>query len=168
MGQPHRRIALPLLVGAIAAVVLGWAAAKLNVAGYAPVGLLPLTIGVMLGMVLTRAASIASADAIYRKFLVVAAIGCALLAVLAEHTWLYLDFCRQWRDARAEQANVAMFRPETPWSPAEYLHHEAMPGRVALWCIDAMLVIGATVAAMMMMMGRRTAAGSASPATRPT
>jgi hypothetical protein len=96
MGEPYRRVVLPLLVGAIAVVFLGWIAAKLNFAGFAPFGLLPLANGAMLGLVLVRAAWTASAGAASRKFLIASAIGFALLAVLVEHTWIYLDFCRQW------------------------------------------------------------------------
>jgi hypothetical protein len=68
----------------------------------------------------------------------------ALLAVFAEHTWLYRDFRRQWQAERAANAQVAMFRPAEPWSSAEYFQHEASPTRTALWCLDAALLTAGT------------------------
>src|SRR5262249_36095664 len=73
--------------------------------------------------------------------LLVAAGLVAILTVLSEHAWLYRDFCRQWREARANQPQVAMFRPEEPWSPAEYFRGEATPGRLVLWSVDAVVLV---------------------------
>jgi hypothetical protein len=131
------------LRGVLAAVVAGWIAARLNVAGIAPVGLLPLVIGVAVGSSvfwLSMTCGISS-----RARLLVAAGLFGFLTVLAEHAWLYRDFCRQWREARASQPQVAMFRPEVPWSPAEYFEQEATPRRLALWCIDAVVLVSSTV-----------------------
>jgi hypothetical protein len=112
----------------VPAIFLGWLAAKLNSAGVAPVGLLPLAIGIMLGAMVAWLTAAAGNNRPTR--LILATIVLAILAVLAEHAWLYHDFCRQWREARANQAQIAMFRSESPWSPAEYIAHEATPSRV--------------------------------------
>lgn len=132
------------LAGAFVAVAVGWIAARLNVAGISPVGLLPMAIGVSVGSAvfwLSMKCGISSGAR-----LLVAAGLFAFLTVLAEHAWLYRDFCRQWREARASQPQVAMFRPEAPWSPAEYFKQEATSKRLALWCIDAfVLVLSAVV-----------------------
>jgi hypothetical protein len=136
-------ISRSVLGGIVAAAALGLIAAKLNVAGFAPVGLLPLAVGIALGAVVSW---LAGGGVICRKRLVFATILLAILTVFAEHAWLYRDFCRQWREARASQAQVAMFRSEMPWSPREYFASEATPGRVALWCVDAALIVAAAVA----------------------
>jgi hypothetical protein len=69
----------------------------------------------------------------------------ALVTTLAEHAWLYLDFRRQWQEVRAKSPEVALFRPEAPWSPAEYFARELSAGRAPLWALDAVLVIAAAV-----------------------
>jgi hypothetical protein len=161
--SPFAALSLFVLGGIVAAVALGWVVAKLNVAGFAPVGLLPLAVGIALGSATGRLAS--ATGLINRKRLILATLSFAILAVLAEHAWLYRDFCRQWGEARASQAKVAMFRPETPWSPAEYFAHEASPARVALWCVDGVLVVAGAVGAVIVL--SRVIQRSASQATRP-
>jgi hypothetical protein len=76
-----------------------------------------------------------------RTRLVLGTVALALVTVLAEHAWLYRDFRRQWHEARSRSAEVALFRPEAPWSPAEYFAREASAGRIALWVVDATLII---------------------------
>jgi hypothetical protein len=131
------------LVGALVAVMIGWCAAQMQLASLSPVVLLPLAAGFALGVVLTGLAAITRLTA--RRQLLIGAALLSILAVLAEHAWLYHDFRRQWQEARGKSPQVAMFRPETPWSPAEYLAREASPSRMALWCVDAALVTVATV-----------------------
>jgi hypothetical protein len=152
------------LVGVAAAVALGWIAARFNVAGFAPVALLPIAIGIVLGIVVVRL-GIASGVAC-RKRLILAAIAVAILAVLAEHAWLYRDFCRQWREARAREPQIALHRPDSPWSPVEYVTREATPGRIAFWCADAALVVAGAVGSVVQL--QRKTERSASPAARPT
>jgi hypothetical protein len=142
--SPPLLVCLSFVCGGIVAVALGWIVAKLNVAGFAPVGLLPLVFGVALG---AAAASLApAAGTIQPKGLILTTVVLAILAVLSEHAWLYRDFCRQWREARSSEAKIAMFRPELPWSPAEYFAREATPSRIALWCVDAVLIVAGAVA----------------------
>jgi hypothetical protein len=146
----HFSLSPPLLVslsticgGAAAAVTLGWVAAKLNVSGFAPVGLLPLGIGIALG---ASVCGLVGRGGVPRwSRLVIGTTAFGILAALAEHAWLYRDFCRQWREARAGQTQLAMFRPETPWSATEYFAREATPGHVALWCADAAILVAAAV-----------------------
>jgi hypothetical protein len=118
-------------------------AAILNLAGYSPVGLLPVGIGITLGSILTGLA--AATGVTCRKLLIGAAI-LAIVAVLAEHAWLYRDFRRQWHESRAKSPQLAMFRPEKPWSPREYFSHEATPQQLMLWSFDAALITAASVA----------------------
>jgi len=131
------------LAGAIAAISVAWLAAKLNIAGVAPIGILSLAVGALLGAVLGGIATLTHVTC--RKQLVVGAIVLSILAVLSEHAWLYRDFRRQWHEARAANAHVAMFRPVEPWSPDEYLGRELSSGRGVYWCMDAMLVVSAAV-----------------------
>ena len=96
-----------------------------TLSGWAPVGLLSLAVGdwarilrVQVGGELRCLA--AGSDSLSASLLF------ALVTVFVEHAWLYRDFRRQWHEARASNPQVAMFRPEQPWSPAEYLRHEAI------------------------------------------
>ena len=66
-----------------------------------------------------------------RRSLILGTILLAILTVLAEHTWLYLDFRRQWQEAREKSPQVAIFRPESPWSLQEFFAIEATPQRTA-------------------------------------
>jgi hypothetical protein len=153
---PGRRLgasAAFALGGLVAAVVVGWIAARLNVAGFAPVALLPMAIGVALGGAVVSLSTQCGMPGGARLF--VAAGLVAILTVVAEHAWLYRDFCRQWREARASQAQVAMFRAEQPWSPGEYIREEATPGRVALWCVDAAVLVLSTVVTVLVWRRRR-------------
>jgi hypothetical protein len=131
------------LGGAVAAVGIGWAAARLHLLGFAPIGIVSLGVGATLGGAL---ASIAASQLAGQKRLVVGTIVLSVLAVLAEHAWLYVDFRRQWHMARANSAEVAMFRAEAPWPPGEYFARELTPQRCALWTLDAVLIIAAAVA----------------------
>jgi len=130
--------------GVVVAVVLGWIAAAFHAAGRAPIGILPLGVGLALGAILSGIAAILRVAG--RSRLIAGAAILALVAVLAEHAWLYQDFHRQWQEARASSAEVAMFRPEAPWSLAEYFSREASPARTALWALDATLITAAAVA----------------------
>jgi len=131
------------LGGIAAGAAIGWAAAHCHLSGWAPLGLLSLGVGGLLGLVIAKLADLAGVGC--WKRLVIGTMLFALVTVLAEHTWLYRDFRRQWRDARAREPQVALFRPEEPWSPAEYMRHEWSPGRLALWCVDATLIVAAAV-----------------------
>lgn len=89
--------------------------------------------------------------------LVIGTLVMACVTVLVEHAWLYREFCRQWQTARSNSAQVAMFRPESPWSPTEYFSREATAGRVVYWLLDATL-ISVAAAATAIVMRRRVAA----------
>ena len=131
------------LSGIGAGAAIGWAAARCHLGGWAPVGLLSLGVGGLLGLVIAKlAARIGESN---RKNLVIGTVLFALVAVLAEHAWLYRDFRRQWVDARAREPQVALFRPEEPWSPAQYIRHEWSPGRLVLWSVDATLIVAGAV-----------------------
>jgi hypothetical protein len=128
--------------GAAAAIVIAWLASLIHASGHAPVGLISLAVGVALGVVLTKIATALRVAGTRR--LVVGTVLLAILTVVAEHTWLYLDFRRQWRESR-EKPQVAVFRPETPWSLSEFFRNEATPERATVWCIDAALIVAAAV-----------------------
>ncbi|HEX3602170.1 MAG TPA: hypothetical protein VHU84_18600 [Lacipirellulaceae bacterium] len=135
-----------LFTGALAAIGLAWLVAQIHLSGHAPVGLVSLGAGVLLGFVVSRLAANLGVGCRWRL-----TIGTALLAilfVLAEHGWLYRDFRRQWQEARTTSATVALLRPETPPSPAEYFAHEWNPG---LWISDAVIIVGATLAVVLVL-----------------
>jgi hypothetical protein len=117
----------------------------LNLGRYAPVGILPLAVGASLGAILGGLGAWIRIAGPTR--LVIGAVLLALVAVMTEHAWLYRDFRRQWHAARAASPHVAMFRPETPWSPHRYAAEEFSQGRAVLWMVDASLVMAAAVGA---------------------
>jgi hypothetical protein len=129
--------------GTIAAIVIAWLAALVHASGHAPIGLISLAVGVALGAILTKIAAVQRVAV--AKRLIIGTILLAILAVTAEHTWLYLDFRRQWHEAREKSPQMAMFRPESPWSPREYFAIEATPEHAALWCVDALVILAGAV-----------------------
>ena len=134
------------LAGVAVAAAVGWLAATCHLRGFAPVGLISLVVGVVLGACLSGLAAMLRVAGARQTIL-----GTLLLAtvtVLTQHAWLYRDFRRQWAEARATQPQIALFRPEEPWSPREYLAREATPGRIALWGLDTALIIAAAAGAM--------------------
>lgn len=145
--------------GVLLAAAVGWLAAVCHLAGWSPVGLVSLSVGVGLGLGAAKLAAMFGVAS--RKRLIAGAILFALVAIFAEHAWLYQDFRRQWRETRDANPKVALFRPESPWSPAEYVRHEATGPRVALWCVDAVFIVGGTVGTLMLR--RRTGAGGTNP-----
>src|SRR4051812_23378762 len=98
----------------VAAIVIAWLAALVHASGHAPIGLVPLAVGSALGATLTAIAAVQRIGD--RKPLIIGTLLKAIVALLAEHTWLYLDFRRQWHEAREKSPQVAVFRPESPWS----------------------------------------------------
>jgi hypothetical protein len=144
------------ITSAGAALAVAWLAAMLHLSGYAPVGLISLGVGAALGAALTAIAATGhrpkGGRVTGRTPSRLTTVIFAIVTVLAQHAWLYLYFRRQWHEARANSAHIAMFRPESPWSPTEYLTRElttqqANPGYIiALWAIDAALIVAAAVA----------------------
>jgi hypothetical protein len=129
--------------GILAAIAIGWIAAQLNVAGIAPLGVLSFCVGALLGIALGAIA--ASQRLAARWPIAMGTIVLAFVTILAEHAWLYREFRRQWYDARAKSAEIALFRAEQPWSPGEYFGRELSAGRSALWALDAVLIIAAAL-----------------------
>jgi hypothetical protein len=135
--------------GIAAAGTVGWLASFFHASGRAPVGLISLVVGSSLGFTLTGLA--AGLEIAGTRRLLIGTVVFAILTILAEHTWLYLDFRRQWRESRARNPQVAMFRPEEPLSPSEYFAHEWSPHTAALWTLDAALITGSAVATMFLL-----------------
>jgi hypothetical protein len=144
--------------GLVVAVAIAWLAAVLHISGHAPIGLFSVGVGVVLGAMLSAIAASGhrpKGGRLAGRRLLIGTIFLALFTVLAEHAWLYHDFRRQWHEARATSAEVAMFRSEAPWSPSEYFRRELTPQRAALWCLDAALIITAAVAIMLILERKR-------------
>ncbi len=146
------------VAGAVAAVTVGYVAAAVNGAGWAPVGLASLGVGVVLGLALAALAAVTRTYG--RRQLVVGAAVLALTTVVATHIWLYRGFCDNWHAVRDQSPQLAMFRPETPWTPSEYLAHELSAGRATLWAVDAVLVVAAAVGTVAVWRRHAMAAGA--------
>jgi hypothetical protein len=154
------------VAGATAAIAIAWLAALLQLADYAPLGLLPLAIGLAIGAFLGAIA--ATQRVAGRHRLIVGTVLLSLLTVFAEHAWLYRDFRRQWQEARSASPETAMFRPEEPWSPREYFERELTPQRAALWCLDAALITAAAAGTVWALDRHRCRFGLPADANRPT
>jgi hypothetical protein len=129
--------------GFVVAAATGWVVTQFHSAGFAPFGLISVGAGLALGAVLgALATTLRVAD---RSQLVIGTMIFAVVTAFAQHAWLYLDFRRQWHEARAASPEVALFRPEAPWSPAEYVARELTPGRAALWALDGALIVAAAL-----------------------
>jgi hypothetical protein len=135
--------------GAIAAIVIAWLAALVHATGHAPLGLVSLAVGIILGATLSAIA--ASQRLAGARRLIIGTLLLAIITVLAEHTWLYLDFRRQWHEAREKSPQVAIFRPESPWSPREFFTNEATAKHAALWCVDAVLITTSAVSTVIVL-----------------
>lgn len=132
------------VAGAVAAIAVGWLSSLVHASGHAPIGLVSLSVGVVLGAILAKLA--ANQRITGRRQLIIGAISIAILTILAEHTWLYLDFCRQWKTSREKSPQVAMFRPENPPSPRDYFANEWSAKTAAIWISDAVIIIASTFA----------------------
>jgi hypothetical protein len=88
------------------------------------------------------------------------------VTVIAEHAWLYSQFRRGWQASRAANPQVAMFRPEAPWPPSEYFAREIASGSLPFWCLDAALIVLATLVTLHLVSGHNepsTASRSSAP-----
>ncbi len=141
-----------VVAGVVAAVAIVGLAAVPQMAGWAPFGLIAIAAGVALGVALHRLAVIGRLHE--RGKLILVAVVLSLVAVAAEHVSLYLGFRQQWHEAREVSSQIALFRPEEPWSPAEYFAKEFSPRSVALWATDATLLTTAAVATVWLLQRR--------------
>ena len=139
----------------VAAIAIAWLASLVHASGHAPIGLTSLSVGVVLGIALMKVASALQIRPA-RRHLIVGAIVLAIVTIIAEHTWLYLDFRRQWAKARETSPQVAMFRPETPWSPREFFANQATPGQITVWCVDAVVILASTLGTVVFLTGKPT------------
>lgn len=153
------------LGGVAAAAAIGWLAALLHSHDLAPILLLPLAAGLALGFSLRK---LSKALNISRRHAIAGAVLFALVAVFAEHAWLYQDFRRQWQVERDANPRVAMFRPAEPLSPREYFQREATRMRTAFWCLDAAVLVTSTVAVVAIQRKKFVVADDAKPLTPDT
>jgi hypothetical protein len=137
-----------LLSGTIAAIAVGWVAALIHASGHAPIGLVSLGVGALLGAALFKLAAMLRVAGLWP--LILGTLLLAIVTIAAEHAWLYRDFCGQWQEARMKSAAVAMFRDENPPSPRVYFTREV---NARLWLADAAMI--STAAVGVVMVGRR-------------
>lgn len=150
--------------GFVVAIVLAWVAAKLHASFTAPIGSLSIGFGVFLGIAL--GALSAWCNVRPQRTLIAAACFLTFVAIVAQHAWLYVEFRREWHQARATTPEIAMFRPEAPWSPAEYFGRELKAGRAPVWCVDAALIAAPAIGIFWMMERKRREVGVAANANQ--
>lgn len=140
------------VIGTVLALVLAGLAALIHLSGHAPVGVVSLGVGAALGAILSQlAATLRIAN---RPRMIVGTIALSFLTIFTEHAWLYANFRREWHEGRKTSAHVAMFRDESPWSPRVYFSREATPQRMALWCVDAALIVSSACGTVWVIGGR--------------
>lgn len=148
--SPRLLVSMSFFVsGLLAAAGVGMLAATISSTGWAPVGIFSLGMGIIVGL-----AAIALARGFQvtcSKRLAAAALTMSLVAVAAQHLWLYRDYCSQWHAVREREPLLALFRTESaPMSFGEYLAADASPGYVTFWAVNLMLVAaGATGASLL-------------------
>jgi len=137
-----------LLLSLLGAMLLGYLVAVLQGAGWAPVGLLSILVGGMLGGMLlgiaafsyrSMASSLGTPFAGWKGLLLILLF--ALTTVVAEHGWLYHDYRQQWYEVRLEHPELAIFRAdESPLSLGQYFAKEATTEQMVLWIVDGTLI----------------------------
>jgi hypothetical protein len=139
--------------GLLGALGISWIASTLHSAGFAPIGLVSIAVGLALGTALSLLAAMLRIAG--RWHLITGTLFLALVTALAQHAWLYVDFRRQWQEARAKSPEVAMFRPETPWSPSQYFARELTIESMALWTLDAALIAASAIGVVAVWQSKR-------------
>jgi hypothetical protein len=136
-----------LLLAMGAAVLVGIVSATVQVAGIAPLGIVSLLTGVVLGSVLAGIGRLANLR--LRRLTLLIVVCVSLVAVAAEHAWFYRHYRLQWHRVRVDTPAVALFRPEEgPKSPLKYLAGEATPRQTVYWIVDALLLAAAATGAV--------------------
>ena len=128
-------VLLWIALSAFAAIIVGWLSALIHASGHAPIGLTSFFVGAVLGIVIGVIA--ASQGIRAAKVLIFGAVALALITIVAEHAWLYRDYCRQWDQARTRSVAAATFPDATPPTMTEWFKHEWSP---LLWLTDAALI----------------------------
>ncbi len=144
-------------LGLLAAIAVAWLGAVIHASGRAPIGLVSIGMGLILGLAIHKIAVRELLPAASR--VVIAAVLLSLVMVLMQHAWLYREYRRQWHDARENSPHVMLFRSEKfkadrPLPPGPYLAREASPHRIALWCADAALIMSSAAATVWIMQRR--------------
>jgi ABC-type uncharacterized transport system permease subunit len=152
--------------GLAVALAYAWVAAKLHAAFVAPIGSLSIGFGLVLGATLGAFAALLNVRP--QRNLIVGAALLTFVAIIAQHAWLYVEFRREWHKARATSPEIAMFRPESPWSPVEYFGNELKAGRAPVWCLDAVCIAVPAITVFWIMDRKRLQAGAASETSSKT
>jgi hypothetical protein len=150
--------------GLVVALAIAWVAAKVNWWISAPIGAISICIGFLVGVALGALAHMLHLRR--GRNLIVGVVLIAIFTVLMQHAWLYVEFRRQWQQAREGSPEVAMFRDEKPWPPEEYFRRELEAGRAGVWCLDGVLIVATAVGAFWMIERRRRAVGLAADAKK--
>lgn len=139
----------------LAAGAIAWLAVQFQSAGFAPVLLMPLGVGIALALVIEGLGSLVGLRP-SRAWLVVAIVG-GLLLVGAQSWFGYLTYCRAFAEQEQKHPQLSLFRGgegaaaggEQALGPARFGHY--MAGRLThapgwlLWTVDAALTLAGTV-----------------------
>src|SRR5262249_11472180 len=112
-------------LSAVAAIAIAWLAAQIHASGRAPVGLTSFGIGALLGI---ASGAIAAGQRLRNaKTIAVGTVVLALITIVAQHAWLYRDYCRQWQEERTRSVAAATFPNASPPTITEWFKHEWSP-----------------------------------------
>jgi hypothetical protein len=145
--------------GLLVSLAVAWVAAVIQATVRAPVGSISVGIGLLLGVLLSTLAGLTSAQRV--RSLVVGTAILAVVVVLAQHAWLYLDYRRQWHDALAKAPRFSDLPVKVP-SVVEYFSRELTFAHGVLWFVDAGLIIAAAVGTMWFLLRKRREATAVS------
>ena len=136
-------IATWTFLGLVTAVLSGAAAASVQLAGFAPLGLTSIATGSALGAALTGLARLCNTWPNRTTLLLTLLFATA--AVVTQHVWMYRGYCDQWHRVHDENPAITLFRNESgPKSIGVYMRAEATPVRTLMWGVDAVLIAATT------------------------
>src|SRR3972149_1080976 len=102
--------------GLATAVLVGLLASLVSSAGWTPVGVYSLGVGLAIGGPVTKLPGVVPVT--WTKRLLTGTVLMAICTVIAQHAWLYNDYRRQWHVVQNHEPALAIFRPgSAPLSP---------------------------------------------------
>lgn len=159
--RPAFQSLLIAIASVVSGVSVGVAGGALQIAGVSPWVLYSLAAGGLVAIVLIGISATASLGSPRWP----AAVLAAVLVVATQHVWLYRAALENRKREAAEKPAVELFRPgQTEQSFVTYMRSEANAKSIALWTLDACLLVAAAVVIVEGSARRRDSASHIPPA----
>lgn len=125
------------VVAIVTGMCVGTASGAIQQTGFAPVGILSLAVGTLLGLVLVGAGGVLNLPRPRWGGIALAVAA----AVVSQHLWLYRAAMIAREKATRSQPAVELFKPGwTQESILQYFYSQASVTTVSLWLLDACLL----------------------------